>query len=51
MRYTGFYPDSRFPIPDSRFPIPDSRFPTPCSLKPRTKVPHLKSDVNLTRGN
>ncbi|WP_293039878.1 hypothetical protein [Moorena sp. SIO1F2] len=27
MRYTRFFPDSRFPIPDSRFPIPDSRFP------------------------
>ncbi|NES43333.1 hypothetical protein [Moorena sp. SIO2C4] len=22
MRYTGFSPDSRFPIPDSRFPFP-----------------------------
>ncbi|NET86464.1 MAG: hypothetical protein F6J94_32840 [Moorea sp. SIO1F2] len=29
MRYTGFFPDSRFPIPDSRLPIP-------CSLKPTT---------------
>ncbi|WP_293045945.1 hypothetical protein [Moorena sp. SIO1F2] len=24
IRYTGFFPDSRFPIPDSRLPIPDS---------------------------
>ncbi|NEO48070.1 MAG: hypothetical protein F6K55_29680 [Moorea sp. SIO4A3] len=28
-RYTGFFPDSRFPTPDSRFPTPDSRLPTP----------------------
>ncbi|NEO42414.1 MAG: hypothetical protein F6J90_41310 [Moorea sp. SIOASIH] len=34
MRYTLFFPDSRFPIPDSRFPIPDSRFPIPDSLLP-----------------
>ncbi|NEO49082.1 MAG: hypothetical protein F6K55_35320 [Moorea sp. SIO4A3] len=34
MSYTGFFPDSRFPIPDSRFPIPDSRFPIPDSLFP-----------------
>ncbi|WP_293117261.1 hypothetical protein [Moorena sp. SIO4G3] len=31
MKYTAFFPCSRFPIPDSRFPIPDSRFPIPCS--------------------
>ncbi|WP_424102856.1 hypothetical protein [Moorena producens] len=36
MMYTGFFPDSRFPIPDSRFPIPDSLLPTPYSLKSRT---------------
>ncbi|NEP51999.1 MAG: hypothetical protein F6K65_25670 [Moorea sp. SIO3C2] len=29
IKYTIFYPDSRFPIPDSRFPIPDSLLPTP----------------------
>ncbi|NET80676.1 MAG: hypothetical protein F6J94_01335 [Moorea sp. SIO1F2] len=41
MRYTGWFPDSRFPIPDSRFPIPDSLFPIPCSLKSKNCVPHL----------
>ncbi|NEQ84398.1 MAG: hypothetical protein F6K26_30770, partial [Moorea sp. SIO2I5] len=35
IRYTRFFPDSRFPIPDSRFPIPDSRFPF--SISPKTK--------------
>ncbi|NEQ85702.1 MAG: hypothetical protein F6K26_38035 [Moorea sp. SIO2I5] len=34
IRYTRFFPDSRFPIPDSRLPTPDSRFPTPDSLFP-----------------
>ncbi|WP_269086972.1 hypothetical protein [Moorena bouillonii] len=34
IRYTIFFPDSRFPIPDSRFPIPDSLLPTPYSLFP-----------------
>ncbi|WP_143727592.1 hypothetical protein [Moorena bouillonii] len=33
IRYTGFFPCSRFPITDSRFPIPDSRFPIPFLYK------------------
>ncbi|NEQ06351.1 MAG: hypothetical protein F6K37_10440 [Moorea sp. SIO4E2] len=34
IRYTRFFPDSRFPTPDSRFSTPDSRLPTPDSLLP-----------------
>ncbi|NEO69264.1 hypothetical protein [Moorena sp. SIO3H5] len=34
IRYTRFFPDSRFPIPDSRLPIPDSQLPTADSLLP-----------------
>ncbi|NEO72644.1 hypothetical protein [Moorena sp. SIO3H5] len=40
-----------FPVPCSLFPVPCSLFPAPCSLLPAPKVPHLKTDVNLTRGN
>ncbi|WP_293055301.1 MULTISPECIES: hypothetical protein [unclassified Moorena] len=40
MRYTGFFPCSRFPIPDSRFPIPHY-------LLPITYYPKICTSPNL----
>ncbi|NEP67671.1 MULTISPECIES: hypothetical protein [Moorena] len=39
IRYTGFFPDSRFPIPYSLLPTPYSLLPTPYSLLPNSSVP------------
>ncbi|NET81905.1 MAG: hypothetical protein F6J94_08105 [Moorea sp. SIO1F2] len=52
MRYTRFFPCSRFPIPvpllggvrgGFRFPIPDSRFPIPDSRFP---IPYFKNAIS-----
>ncbi|NEP28926.1 hypothetical protein [Moorena sp. SIO3I6] len=34
IRYTRFFPDSRFPTPDSRFSTPYSLLPIPYCLLP-----------------